>query len=281
MVAEKLDPLIAGRWRFAAHLGIASADRPMLAASTGSRDPVDQIARAAALGFTGISDNNLRARGPVTQRRMGVALRDHGLVMGTFTFHAAGEEPAFYWGMPIADMEVIMAGALAAADHVGGGCINAVLLDAGTPVHDQRAWAKDNLARAAEIAFTAGFRLALESVSRTRVPNILFDGGKDVAALIRASGSPYLGLILDSCHCHCSGDDMAALVRAHADWLAAVQIADMPGRVEPGAGGIDFAPIMAALADIGWHGLIEAEFDPLHSGLEGEADALAALNRLG
>ncbi len=253
----------------------------MLAASTGSRDPVEQIARAAARGFAGISDNNLRARDSVTQQRMGAALRDHGLGMGTFTFQAVGTETPFYWGMPVADMNATLAGALAAADHVGGGCINAILLDAGTSMLEQRARAAHNLARAAEIAFAAGFRLALESVSRKRMPNILIDGGEDVAELVHASGSPHLGLILDSCHCHCSGDDMAALVRAHADCLAAVQIADMPGRVEPGAGEIDFVPMMAALADIGWRGLIEAEFDPLHSGLEGEGDALAALVRLG
>ncbi|GGC03586.1 hypothetical protein GCM10011494_22580 [Novosphingobium endophyticum] len=73
---------------------------------------------------------------------------------------------------------------------------------------------------------------------------------------------------------------MAAAILAHADVLAGVQIADMPGRVEPGAGAIAFAPVMAALARIGRKGLVEAEFNPARAGCEGEQEALAALRRL-
>ena len=74
---------------------------------------------------------------------------------------------------------------------------------------------------------------------------------------------------------------MAALILAQADILAAVQIADMPGRVQPGAGVIEFAPIMAALRQIGWRGLVEAELMPKAGGVEGEAAAVAALRALG
>ena len=88
-------------------------------------------------------------------------------------------------------------------------------------------------------------------------------------------------MILDSCHCHCAGDDMAGAILAHADILAAVQLADMPRRVEPGAGAIDFAPILAALRAIEWTRLVEAEFMPSTPGLVGECAALAALRALG
>ena len=64
---------------------------------------------------------------------------------------------------------------------------------------------------------------------------------------------------------------MAAAILMHRDVLAAVQLADMPERVEPGAGTIDFAPIMAALRAIGWRGLVEAEFMPATPGRTGKA----------
>lgn len=56
---------------------------------------------------------------------------------------------------------------------------------------------------------------------------------------------------------------------------------DMPGRVQPGAGVIDFAPMMAALRHIGWKGLVEAELMPQRQGVEGEAAAVAALKAMG
>jgi len=264
--------------RLAAHLGISRIDRPLLAASAGSADPVAQIACAARLGFAGVTDNGLKLRDAQTQRLMGEALRTHGLEMGTFTFNALGGEAPFHWGSAIPDVEGAMADLLAAAAHVGGGCINAILLDDGSAPADQIARATDNLARAVRIAAREGVGFAVEASSRARVPGSLIPTARETAVLVRAAGTR---LILDSCHCHCSGEDMGALIQANGDILAAVQLADMPGRVEPGAGEIDFGPIMAALEAIGWHGLVEGEFDAARSGADGEGDAVAALGRLG
>lgn len=264
--------------RWAAHLGISDPGAPLLAATAQSLDPEAQIACAARLGFAGITDNYLKARSPAAQQRMGAALRAHGLAMGSWTHNALAVEPPFFWGAPIADMDATMAKTLAAAERIGGGCINAVLLDCGAPVAEQLARAADNLAAAAALAARHGARLAVEAVSRARVPGVLVERAADVAAVARAAGA---GLILDSCHAHCTGDDMAAAIHAQSDILAAVQLADMPGRVEPGGGRIDFAPILAALQAIGWRGLIEAEFTPVRPAAAGEAAAVAALFALG
>lgn len=263
--------------RLAAHLGISDPQAPMLAATAGSADPVAQIECAARLGFAGITDNALKVRPPEVQRRMGEALRAHGLEMGTFTHNVMAAEPPFFWGAPIMDMDAAMAGTLAAAERIGGGCINAILLDCGAALEEQLARAADNLAAATALASAHGVTLAVEAASRTRVPLALVEQVADVAAVARAAGA---GLILDSCHCHCTGEDMAAAIIAHADMLAAVQIADMPGRIEPGEGVIDFTPILAALRAIGWNGLVEAELMPARPGRAGEAAAVAALRDL-
>ncbi|KXU31866.1 xylose isomerase [Sphingobium sp. 22B] len=270
--------LTAQLMRYAAHLGIADPDAPLLAATAGSVDPVAQINCAARLGFAGITDNGLKARTPEVQRRMGVALRDHGMEMGSFTHNVLGMEPPFFWGAPITDIEAAMASSLTAAEHVGGGCINAVLLDCGAPLAEQLARATENFAAATKLAAERGVALAVEMVSRERVPLALVERLADIGAIARWAG---VGLILDSCHCHCAGEDMAAAIVAQADILAAVQIADMPGRVQPGAGVIDFAPIMAALRTIGWGGLVEAELMPKLRDIDGEAAAIAALRALG
>jgi len=263
--------------RLAAHLGIADPNMPLLAASAGSVDPVAQIAYAARLGFAGITDNGLKARPADVQRAIGAALRTHGLAMGSFTHHVPASEPPFFWGTTIVDMRAAMAATLAAADRAGGGCINVILLDSGAPMADQLARAVDNLAVATALAAAEGVPLAIEVASRARVPLALVERVSDVAAVAQAAGAE---LILDSCHCHCAGEDMAAAIVAQADMLAGVQLADMPGRVEPGAGRIAFTPIMAALRAIGWSGLVEAELMPAQPGVEGEKRAVAALMAL-
>lgn len=279
MVAQ-VKPFVAGRWRFAAHLGVSRIDAPLLAAAAGTVDPIDQIACAASLGFAGVTDNSLKMRSPATQRRMAAALREHGLELGTFTHNVLGSEPPFFWGSVIPDVAAALSETLAAAERAGGGCINVVLLDAGTALNEQMERAAENLVRAEAVATAHGIRIAVEAISRERVPLALTESVADLAQLVRTTGSPRLGLILDSCHCHCAGEDMADAVRANADIMAAVQLADMPGRVEPGEGVIGFGAIIAALAGIGWEGLVEAEFNPALPGLPGEMAAVDALRRL-
>jgi len=56
--------------------------------------------------------------------------------------------------------------------------------------------------------------------------------------------------------------DTAALIRAHAPLIAHVQIADDPGRHEPGTGTIAFDPIFAALEEVGYSGFVGCEYHP-------------------
>ncbi|QEH78288.1 TIM barrel protein [Sphingomonas sp. C8-2] len=268
-----LTPPLWGRRRFAAHLGIASPDRPLL---EGGIDPIAQIERAHALGFAGITDNGLMLRPPEVQRRMGERLRALGMEMGSFTHDPPGERPRFFWGASQPDLDAALAPTFAAAERVGG-VVNLVLLDTGAPRADQLARATDNLGRAAMLARERGIRLALEPVSRIRVPLALVEHMAEAAAIVVRIDDAAFGLILDSCHMALGGEDIAAAILAQADRLRVVQIADMPGRVEPGAGELDFASILAALDRIGWQGMLEVEFDPLGD----EPAMLGALARLG
>lgn len=268
-----LTPRLGGRRRFAAHLGIASPDRPLLG---GDPDPIAQIERAHALGFAGITDNGLILRPPDVQRRMGERLRALGMEMGSFTHDPPGEGPRFFWGAPQPDLDAALAPTFVAAERVGG-VVNLVLLDSGAPRGEQLARATDHLGRAAALARARGLRLALEPVSRERVPLALVEHIAEAAAIVARIGDDALGLIVDSCHMALGGEDIPAAILSHAGRLRAVQIADVPGRVEPGAGELAFAPILAALDRIGWRGMLEAEFDPLGD----EAAMLRALERLG
>lgn len=72
-----------------------------------------------------------------------------------------------------------------------------------------------------------------------------------------------LRLLLDTYHLTRNGDDPLAVLAAHADRVGHVQIADAPGRGQPGTGGIDFPAVFAALRDAGYDGHVACEYKPV------------------
>ena len=58
------------------------------------------------------------------------------------------------------------------------------------------------------------------------------------------------------------GEDVEAALREHIDVIAHVQIADHPGRGEPGSGSIDFDALFALLDELGYDGWVSAEYRP-------------------
>ncbi|HEY3688439.1 MAG TPA: TIM barrel protein [Streptosporangiaceae bacterium] len=72
-----------------------------------------------------------------------------------------------------------------------------------------------------------------------------------------------LQLLLDTYHLTRNGDDPVAVLAAHADRVGHVQIADAPGRGQPGTGAIDFPAVFAALCDHGYAGHVACEYKPV------------------
>jgi L-ribulose-5-phosphate 3-epimerase len=101
-------------------------------------------------------------------------------------------------------------------------------------------------------------------------PGMLVATIADWRRLRKALGEPAsLGITLDIGHCRClEPDDVPACVTAVADHLVNVQIDDMRRGIhehlEFGAGEIDFPPVLAALTDSGYRGLVAVEL-PRHS----------------
>jgi fructoselysine 3-epimerase len=85
----------------------------------------------------------------------------------------------------------------------------------------------------------------------------------DGLRLIRQIGSPRLGVLLDTGHCHVNGEDLTAAVLSLRGVPLHIHIDDNNGDGDthnlPGAGTIDFAPFAAALRSIGYTGFVSAE----------------------
>lgn len=90
----------------------------------------------------------------------------------------------------------------------------------------------------------------------------------DVVAVLDRVGSPNLGFLCDLFHLANNGDDIDAALDAYADRIAHVQIADCPGRHEPGTGSLDLAGHLRRIADSGYRGYVAAEYFPSTTTIE-------------
>jgi len=275
---------MVNRWksRIAAHLSIGSLDRPPFEATTGSIDPVAQIAAAAEAGFSGVCDNQLLIRPTIDQRRIGRALADTGLELGSMSLSPLGG-----FQLNLTDSDADVDGALGVCldviELLNGegalfGSVTAMIHEGDGTREKQLSRVARNLDRGVRFAEANGIRIGLEAVSRQRMPTSLLERVSDVAPLVDRIGSSSLGLVLDSAHAWFAGDDLVEQVIRYAPSLMSIQLADMPGRVEPGGGTLDFSGLQGALDSIGWTGLVEAELFASQPGAEGEAAVLTALD---
>jgi hydroxypyruvate isomerase len=129
-------------------------------------------------------------------------------------------------------------------------------VDATDP-RDQDDLAVQNLARAAALLDGT---VVLEPLSGA--PRYPLRTAADALAVAERVGAANVALLADLYHLTVNGDDVAAVIREHGDRIGHVQIADAPGRHEPGTGEIPFDEHFAALAAVGYSGWIGLEYVP-------------------
>ena len=78
-------------------------------------------------------------------------------------------------------------------------------------------------------------------------------------ALVRAVDSPHLRMNLDLYHAQIGEGNLVQLVRDSLPWVGEVQVADVPGRCEPGTGEIHYSAVASALHEAGYRGTVALE----------------------
>ena len=129
----------------------------------------------------------------------------------------------------------------------------------------------ENLALAASAAADIGATVLVEPVSGAdRYPLLTAADAVDVIARVEQdAGVSNVGLLADLYHLAVNGDDVDKVIAAQADRIAHVQIADAPGRHEPGTGHIDLDGHLGKLAAAGYEGWIALEYKPRGDTVEG------------
>ncbi|OCC25485.1 hypothetical protein MB02_02275 [Croceicoccus estronivorus] len=272
------------RLRLAGHLGLRSPDGPLFAHSARSRAPLDQLDYLAETGFAGAFDVFLKLRSAEEQTELGARMADLGLSAGTFNNDLAHWDQPL-WSRDDAEAKELIRASIesstAAAGRVGGGmavCVTGI--DSDCPRETQIETMIANLRAVATLAGDAGLMLMIEPVAPQWIPGLLVDNLADGAAIVRAVDSPAVRLLFDVGHLAMMGEEIVPAMVAHWDIIGGIQVADVPGRVEPGAGELDWEPIFSAIADHGYTGLVEIELLTAEDSAAGEENLVANLRAI-
>ncbi|MCA1644107.1 MAG: TIM barrel protein [Chloroflexi bacterium] len=228
-------------------------------------DVYDRFSAAAEAGFSRVEILFVHA---LDRDRIARLLTENGLELVLFD-PAPGDWDGGERGLLSlpgreAEFAQSIAAALDAAKRFGTRRLNAI---AGVPppgVTRQAALqtAVRNLQQAAPAAAAAGVLLLVENINTVDMPGYFAETVDRAAELVQAVDRPNVRLQLDQYHVGMMGGDPRAVLSKYGDLVEHVQIADVPGRHEPGSGQ---QPIREFLADLdvrGYAGAVGLEYRP-------------------
>lgn len=133
---------------------------------------------------------------------------------------------------------------------------------AGATDADVRATLVDNLRFAAKALKEAGLKLLVEPINTHDVPGFWLNTTAKALSVLDEVGADNAFVQYDVYHAQRSEGELAATIEKHLARIGHIQIADNPGRHEPGTGEINYPFLFAHLRRIGYAGFIGAEYKP-------------------
>ncbi len=229
-------------------------------------DPADRVRAAAAAGFDavemwGTSDKDVEGLAKV--------LADSGMAVACVV-----AEPYTSFTFPDTDLRPFLDGLERGVEdaRVLGAPRIVVTCGVGFPAVD-RAQNLDRLVTgmraAVERTESSGVTLVIEAIN-TRIdhPGALLDRTADAVSVARAVDSPAFRIVYDLYHSIVNGEDPATELANAAGLVDYVEIADAPGRGEPGSGDIDWPGFLSVLGASGYTGPIGLEVFPTGPSVE-------------
>ncbi|GAA5148065.1 TIM barrel protein [Pseudonocardia eucalypti] len=249
--------------RYEANLSMLFTELPLL----------QRPAAAAAAGFTAVefwwpfgeavpSDRDVDA--------FTSAITDAGVQLVGLNFFAgdmpAGDRGAVSWPARAAEFRDNIDITVGIGERLGCRAFNALYGNRvdGIDPNEQDELAVANLAEAGRAAARIGGTVLIEPVSGA--PRYPLRTAADAIAVIdrvaSETGVRALGFLCDLYHLATNGDDLDKAIAEYGDRVAHVQIADAPGRGEPGTGDLNLTTHLAALTTRGYTGWVGLEYKP-------------------
>lgn len=119
--------------------------------------------------------------------------------------------------------------------------------------------ARDTLHRICDMAEEEGVVFTLENLNLREHPGCPFNSTEDVLSLVSTVDRPQLRINLDLYHTQVGEGDLIRWAEACLPWIGEVQVADNPGRCEPGTGEIKYTAVAQALFQAGYRGPVGME----------------------
>ena len=227
---------------------------------------MDRFAAAAKAGFTGVEfsapyDHDV---GELASR-----LADHGLKQVLFNLPSGdakkGERGLACLPQRIHDFRDGVKRALEIADRLSCHQINCL---AGiTPKNESPAvlWEtlSENLNFAATEMAEVGVTLLLEPINHYEMPEFFINTSQSAMGAIAAAGHPNIKLQYDIYHMQRAEGELAATLRRLMPVIGHIQLADNPGRHEPGTGEINYPYLFQEIEKLNYQGWIGCEYKPL------------------
>jgi hydroxypyruvate isomerase len=127
----------------------------------------------------------------------------------------------------------------------------------------------ENLRFAAEKLQAAEIKLLLEPVNSRDIPGFFVDRPSFGFSILAATGAKNLKLQYDIYHAQVMEGDLANTIEREFARIGHIQLADNPGRHEPGTGEINYPYLFRRLDELGYTGWVGCEYKPKTETTEG------------
>jgi hydroxypyruvate isomerase len=152
--------------------------------------------------------------------------------------------------------------AIALARRLGAPRVNALagLAVPGMARDDQLALVAENLRRVADAAAPHGIEVLIEAINTLENGPCLVATTAEAEALRARVARPNVRLQYDAYHMQRMEGNLVDTITRHFDAIAHVQVADCPGRAQPGTGEINYPFVLERLAALGYDGYVALEY---------------------
>ncbi len=235
-------------------------------------DFMDRFERAAAAGFKAVEYLFPYAYDP---NRLVDKLKAHGLKQLLFNLPAgkweAGERGIALLAERASEFEDGVGAAIQYAKALDCPLVNCLvgLTPRDIPKERVREVLVGNLRFGAGALAKEGIRLLIESLNTRDIPGFHLCRTADVLDLIREVNHPNLYYQYDIYHMQVMEGDITMTIRNNIGTIGHIQIADSPGRHEPGTGEINYPNLFRFIDEAGYKGYIGCEYKPLTTTEEG------------
>lgn len=139
------------------------------------------------------------------------------------------------------------------------------LLPGGLAPERARETFVSNLQYAADRFAPHGIEVLVEPINRYDMPGYFLNGSRQALDILADAARPNLGLQYDIYHMQRMEGELSNTIRAALPSIRHIQLADAPGRHEPGTGEINFPHLFRLLDEIGYGGWVGCEYIPTAS----------------